>query len=109
MRPIVLASALLLAITLSACFPPPKGPTPAQYLMQAQTAVQQHQARKALIALSRAEAQHLDIEGPPERPEVPDQDTGSINIASARDAVRQGHWDQAAYYIDAALHSDGIY
>jgi hypothetical protein len=109
MRPMLLAAALFAALAASACVPQPKGPTPADYLMQAQTAVQQHQARKALIALSRAEAEHLDIEGPPERPEVPDQDTGSIAIASARDAVRQGHWDQALEYISTALHSDAMH
>jgi hypothetical protein len=109
MRPTLLAAALLAAAALPGCVPNPRGPTPADYLMQAQAAVQQQQARKALIALSRAEAAHLDTEGPPSRPEDPDQDTGSIAIASARDAVRQKHWDQALEYITTALHSDGIY
>jgi hypothetical protein len=109
MRTPFLAAALLAVAALPGCVPQPKGPTPADYLMQAQAAVQQHQARKALIALSRAEAEHLDIEGPPSRPEDPDQDTGSIAIASARDAVRQKHWDQALDYITTALHSDGIF
>ena len=108
MRKTLLASATLLGIALAASGVAPafaEDMTPAQYLQQAQAAVQQHHTMTALTAINSAENQLLkdgvaqEASGARETTDPPVIE----QIGKAREAVQQHHWEQADHYITAAM------
>jgi hypothetical protein len=85
-----------------------QGATPETYLRQAQQDVRQHHPNRALMALNNAENELL-------RSGAAEEDRGARDVgradpsvvrqmARAREAIQEGHWQQAEIYINDAMH-----
>ncbi len=72
-------------------------------LSQTAQAVQNKDGNTATAALDRAQNAWLTANTSVENPQFPQEGTALQQIGAAREAVRQQHWDQATYYIKAAM------
>lgn len=72
-------------------------------LAQAEQAVQNKDGNTATAALDRAQNAWQTANTSVENPQFPQEGTALQQIGEAREAVRQQHWDQATYYIKAAM------
>jgi hypothetical protein len=90
-----------LGITLAACA---AAQSPVETaLSQAQKAVQAKDGAAATAALDRAQNAWQTANISVENPQFPQEGTALQQIGEAREAVRQQQWDQASYYIKAAM------
>lgn len=76
---------------------------PKQELQAAREAVQARDGTKAIGALNLAERDWLGRNNAIGNPELAQEPVVLREIGNARDAVRLQRWDDAMYYIDAAL------
>jgi hypothetical protein len=98
-------AALVFAGVLSACAPEAieGSALPHAYLEQAKQAAEKRDAPRTLAALDRAEQAWEGANTPYGNPEI-DADPEALRaIARARQSVEMHRWDDALYYIDAAL------
>lgn len=95
------------AIGVAFCAPTfAQGMSPDQYLMQARSAVEDHQATTAITDISSAEnvlvQDRAAYEGRSTR-DLPGEPAVIRQIGRAREAVQEAHWQQAEMYLDAAM------
>lgn len=106
MRKTLFASAALFGLAVSG-MALAQGTTSETYLRQAQQDIRQHHTNRALMSLNNAENELL-------RSGAAEEDRGVRNVgradpevvrqmARAREAVQEGHWQQAETYISDAM------
>ena len=76
---------------------------PRAYLLQASQAAELKDASRALAALAEAETAYLGSGARPYRSATLYDREVVVEMASARLAVQQRRWNDAVYYINAAL------
>ena len=105
MRKTLFASAALLGVALAAPVAV-QAATPDDYLAQALQYVQQHHQKRAVTAIDNAETILLEPPTPYEfrsTRDLPGEPDVIRDFGRAREAVQQGNWADARYYIGAAM------